>query len=171
MTTGNWGTRAGSFKWHGLLAGLLLLAGCDNQAIRELEEGVATEVDVRARFGEPENIWDAPGGVRILEFNRQPAGQKNYQITIGPDGRMSALRQVLTPQNFARVQPGMAMEQLRKMLGKPARRTPYPLRNETEWEWRWLQPPNSPMVFTVVLDNDQRVVRAGSSPDRSVEAN
>ena len=84
---------------------------------------------------------------------------------------MSALRQVLTPQNFAQVQPGMAMEQLRKMLGKPARRTPYPLKKETEWEWRWLQPPNSPMVFTVVLDNDQRVVRAGSSPDRSVEAN
>ena len=171
MTTGNWGTRAGPIAWRGLLAALLLLAGCDNQAIRELEEGVATEVDVRARFGEPENIWDAPGGGRILEFNRQPAGQKNYQITIGLDGRMSALRQVLTPQNFAQVQPGMAMEQLRKMLGKPARRTPYSLRKETEWEWRWLQPPNSPMVFTVVLNNDQRVVRAGSSPDRSVEAN
>jgi hypothetical protein len=64
----------------------------------------------------------------------------------------------------------MPMETLRKMLGKPARVAPYPLRNETEWEWRWMQPPNSPMVFTAVLDGNQYVVRSGSSPDRGVEA-
>lgn len=149
----------------------LWLAGCDNKAIRELEEGVATEADVRAKFGPPEAIWDAPGGGRTFEYNRQPAGQKNYMITIGSDGKMSALRQVLTPENFARVPVGMAMEDLRKMLGKPAKVTPYPLKNETEWEWRWVQPPNSPMVFTAVLNSDQRVLRSGSSPDRGTEAN
>ena len=125
---------------------------------------------MRARFGEPENVWDTPAG-RVLEYNRQPQGQKNYMITIGADGRMRALRQVLTPENFAKVNAGMGMEDLRRMLGKPARRTPYPLRNETEWEWRWMQPPSSPMVFIAVLDADQRVVRSGSSTDRSVEAN
>ncbi|RYF32610.1 MAG: outer membrane protein assembly factor BamE, partial [Comamonadaceae bacterium] len=133
------------------LAALLMLAACDNQAISQLEEGVSTETDVRARFGEPENVWDVPNG-RVLEFNRQPQGQKNYMITIGADGKMSALRQVLTPENFARVQPGMAMEDLRKLLGKPAKVTPYRLKNETEWDWRWVQPPNSPMVFTAVLN-------------------
>src|SRR5688572_27665865 len=101
-----------------LLAVVMGLAGCDPQRIDELEEGVSTEADVRARFGEPENIWDVPNG-RVLEYNRQPQGQKNYMITIGADGKMSALRQVLTPENFARVQPGMMMEDLRKMLGKP----------------------------------------------------
>jgi len=156
---------------RGVFFSLLLVAGCDNQAIRELEEGVATEADVKARFGPPEAIWDAADGAHVLEYNRQPAGQKNYQITIGADGKMSSLRQLLTPENFAKVQSGMAMEDLRKMLGKPAKRTPYALKNETEWEWHWLQPPNSPMVFTAVLNSDQRVVRSGSSPDRSVEAN
>lgn len=146
------------------------LAGCAPKRISELEEGVSTEADVRARFGEPENVWDSPAG-RVFEYNRQPQGQKNYMITIGPDGKMAALRQVLTPENFARVQPGMAMEDLRKLLGKPARRTPYPLKRQTEWEWRWVQPPNSPMVFTATLNDDQRVVSAGSSPDRSTEAN
>lgn len=153
----------------GWLAAVLSLAGCDPQRIAELEEGVATEADVRARFGQPENIWDAPEG-RVFEYNRQPQGQKNYMITIGPDGRMTALRQVLTPANFAKVKPGMAMEDLRKLLGKPARRTPYPLKKETAWEWRWVQPPNSPMVFTATLDDDQRVVGSGSSPDRGTEA-
>ncbi len=153
-----------------VLAAACWLAGCDPKRISELEEGVSTEADVRARFGEPENIWDSPAG-RVFEYNRQPQGQKNYMITIGPDGKMAALRQVLTPENFARVQPGMAMEDLRKLLGKPARRTPYPLKRQTEWEWRWVQPPNSPMVFTATLNDDQRVVSACSSPDRSTEAN
>jgi hypothetical protein len=154
----------------GLLGAVLSLLGCDPQRISELEEGVSTEADVRARFGEPENVWDTPAG-RVLEYNRQPQGQKNYMITIGADGRMRALRQVLTPENFAKVNAGMGMEDLRRLLGRPARRTPYPLRNETEWEWRWMQPPSSPMVFIAVLDADQRVVRSGSSTDRSVEAN
>ena len=33
------------------VVGLLALAGCDQQKISELEEGVSTEADVRARFG------------------------------------------------------------------------------------------------------------------------
>lgn len=147
------------------VAGLL---GCDPQRIEKLEEGVSTEADVRAQFGEPEAVWDAPGG-RVFEYNRQPAGQKNYMITIGADGKMSALRQVLTPENFARVQPGMAMEDLRKLLGRPAKVTPYALKRETEWEWRWVQPPNTDMVFIATLNDQQFVVRSGSTHDRSTE--
>jgi len=144
---------------------LLALAGCDQQAIKELEEGVATEADVRARFGEPEKIWDAPDGGRTFEYNRQPAGHRNYMITIGTDGKMSALRQVLTPQNFAKVQPGMMMEEVRKMLGKPARITPFELKGEVAYDWRYLESPNTHMVFTVFFDRDYRVLRTDSVVD------
>lgn len=154
----------------GLLGAVMSLLGCDQQRIDKLEEGVSTEADVRKVFGEPAAVWESPQG-RVFEYNRQPAGQKNYMITIGPDGKMAALRQVLTPENFAKVQPGMGAEALRKMLGQPAKRTPYPLKNEVEWDWRWVQPPNSPMVFSAVISADQlKVVRSGSSPDRSTEA-
>ena len=148
---------------------LLALIGCDNQRIAELEEGVATEADVRARFGAPETVWDEPDGSRVFEYNRQPAGQRNFQITVGPDGRMTALRQVLTPANFAKVQPGMAMEEVRKMLGKPARITPFELKGEVAYDWRYLEPPNTHMVFTVYFDRDYRVLRTGSvvDPDQS----
>ena len=44
---------------------------------------------------------------------------------------MSALRQVLAPQNFAQVLPGMSMETVRKMLGKPMKITPYALQQTT----------------------------------------
>jgi hypothetical protein len=146
-------------------AAALLLGACDRQRISELEEGVSTEMDVRERFGVPENIWEGPNGARILEYNRNPAGHQNYMITIGPDGRMSALRQVLTPANFARVQPGMMMEEVRRMLGKPARQDRYALKNEAAWSWRYLQAPNTSMLFTVWFDKDWRVARTETVPD------
>jgi hypothetical protein len=83
----------------------------------------------------------AAPGARTFEYNRQPQGQVNYMITIGADGKMSALRQVLTPQNFEKVLPGMRMEQVRKMLGKPMKVTPYALKQETHYDWRYLNPP------------------------------
>ena len=157
-----------------LLAGLLAiaaLAGCDPQRINELEEGVSTEADVRAKFGPPENIWDGPGGERVFEYNRQPSGHQNYMISIGPDGRMSALRQVLNPNSFAQVQPGMMMEDVRKLLGKPMRQTPYPLKSEVAWDWRYMEPPNTSMVFTVWFNPDYRVLRTSSARDAAAPEN
>jgi hypothetical protein len=156
--------------WAAALSALLL-AACDPQRIDALEEGVATEADVRRQFGEPEKIWDAPGGARTFEYSRQPSGHRNYLITIGTDGKMSALRQVLTPENFARVQPGMMMEDVRKMLGKPMKVTPYELKREVVYDWRYLKGANTSMVFSVVFDTDFRVLRTGSIPDPEAPEN
>jgi hypothetical protein len=150
---------------------LLALLGCDPQRIRELEEGVSTEADVRARFGNPENIWEAPGGERIFEYNRQPSGHENYMIGIGPDGRMTSLRQVLNPANFAKVHPGMVMADVRRLLGKPMKTIRYELKNETAWDWRYMQPPNTSMVFTVWFSPDERVLRTSSAPDPEAPEN
>jgi outer membrane protein assembly factor BamE (lipoprotein component of BamABCDE complex) len=152
-------------------AALFMLAGCDPQRISELEEGVSTEADVRERFGAPEAVWEAPGGGQVYEYNRQPAGDANYQITIGPDGKMAALRQVLTPQNFAQITPGMAVEEVRKRLGKPMKVTPYALKRETHYDWRYRDGPNQNdrKVFTVVVDGDLRVVSTQSARDPELD--
>ncbi len=150
--------------WGLALAGAAwLAAGCDEQRLRELEEGVSTEADVRAKFGQPENVWDEPGGARTFEYNRQPEGTQNYMITIGADGKMSALRQVLAPHNFAKIVPGMPMETVRRMLGKPMKTMTFALKKETAWDWRYTEPPNSPMIFTVYFDSDMHVLRSGSA--------
>jgi hypothetical protein len=150
----------------GILASLLALVGCDQQRIQELEEGVASEADVRAKFGEPEKIWDGEAGARIFEYNRQPAGHRNYMITIGTDGKMSALRQVLTPENFAKVQPGMMMEEVRKMLGKPMKIVPYELKKETYYNWRYLADQNNTsMIFSAVMDSNLKVIRTETMLD------
>lgn len=145
-------------------AGLLLVA-CDPQAISELEEGVSTEADVLQRFGQPERVWPEANGARTYEYNRQPAGVRNYMITIGADGKMTALRQVLTPENFRRVLPGMGVEQVRRMLGKPAKQVPYRLQNEVVWTWKFLEPPSETKGFNVVFGPDYRVLRTEIGPD------
>ena len=149
----------------GLLGSALWLAACGPQAIKELEEGVATEADVVQRFGQPERVWPEAGGAKTFEYNRQPEGLRNYMITIGPDGRMSGLRQVLTPDNFRRVQPGMGVEDVRRMLGKPAKQVPYQLQNQIVWTWKFLEPPNETRGFNVVFSPDYRVIRTEVGPD------
>ena len=139
--------------------GALALVGCDEQKIKELEEGLSTEFDVRAQFGEPERVWSEEDGSRTFEYNRQPAGAKNYMITIGTDGKMSALRQVLAPQVFAKIVPGMEEEAVRRMLGKPAKMMTYKLKQETDWDWNYIDPPTREMQFTVTFGPDGRVLR------------
>jgi SmpA / OmlA family len=143
------------------------LIGCDQKRMDELEETVSTEGDVRLKFGEPENIWEGPDGAKVLEYNRQPEGDQNFMITIGTDGKMAALRQVLTPANFATITPGMAMEDVRKLLGKPMKLTPYELKREIHYDWRYRDGPNATdrKIFTVVFDPDFRVINTESRPD------
>jgi len=148
--------------WGLAFAGLL--AGCDPQRISELEEGVATEADVRAKFGEPVAIYNEENGGRTFEYPRQPAGQVNYMITVGPDGKMSALRQVLKPANFAKVEPGWDKAQVRRLLGLPAKTMRFELKNEEVWDWRYADG-HEGKLFSVTFDRDGRVTSTAVTPD------
>jgi hypothetical protein len=156
-----------------VVAAAFFTIACDNQRIAELEEGVASEGDVKMKFGEPEKVWDGDNGARIFEYNRQPAGAKNYMITIGPDGRMSALRQVLAPHVFAKIVPGMPVETVRRTLGKPMKVTPFELKKVWHYDWRYMDGPNTSdaKIFTVVFDNDLRVISTGSVTDPALAPN
>jgi len=151
----------------------LCLTACDSQRISELEEGVATEGDVKMKFGEPEKVWEGENGARIFEYNRQPAGATNYMITIGPDGKMTALRQVLAPHVFAKIEPGMPMETVRKMLGKPMKITPFELKKVWHYDWRYMDGPNTSdaKIFTVVFNSDLKVLSTGSVADPALSPN
>ena len=153
----------GLARWAPLLLAALLLA-CDPQRISELEDGVATEADVRARFGEPAAVYGEENGARTFEDPRQPAGQVNYMITIGADGKMSALRQVLKPANFAKVLPGLDKAQVRRLLGKPARTQSYALKQEEVWDWRFADGQEN-KVFSATFDLDGKVVSSATALD------
>jgi len=119
---------------------------------------------VRAKFGEPAAVYNAENGSRTFEYPRQPEGQTNYMITIGPDGKMSALRQVLKAETFAEVTPGLDKAQVRRLLGRPATSQSYPLKDEEVWDWRFLDGHEN-KVFSVTFDRDGRVVSSATLLD------
>ena len=150
---------------HGLLAlclaAALSLSACDR--VEKLEEGLATEEQVRKEFGEPVTVTIDADGSRTFEYPRQPEGWTNYRIKFGPDGKMSSLRQLLNDDNFARIQPGMTQAEVRERLGRPAAMQKYALKNEEVWEWRY-KPLQEPRLFSVTFD-DQGRVRATATGD------
>ena len=147
-----------------MLLVLTSLLACDTKRIEELEEGVATEADVRARFGEPAAVYPEEGGARTLEYPRQPEGQRNYMITIGSDGKMSALRQVLKADSFAKVKPGLDKAQVRRLLGLPGKTQVFTLKQEEAWDWRF-QDSAQNKLFSVVFDTNGLVTSSAVTVD------
>jgi outer membrane protein assembly factor BamE (lipoprotein component of BamABCDE complex) len=147
------------------LASLLALVGCDPQKIAKLEEGVATEADVRKQFGEPHATYSEADGSRTFEYSRQPEGQVAYMITIGADGKMSALRQVLKDSEFAKIKPGMDKSEVRRLLGKPAKTAKFDLKpDEEHWDWRWLDNQQN-KLFSVTFNRDGKVMASAVGDD------
>lgn len=142
-----------------------LLTGCDVKKIEELEEGVATEADVRAKFGEPAATYLEDNGAKTYEYPRQPEGHRNYMITIGPDGKMSALKQVLKADTFAKVQAGLDKAQVRRLLGRPAKTQIFALKPDEEiWDWRYLEGQQA-KVFSATFDKDGFVTKTAAIND------
>ena len=151
-------------RWFVAFMVTLALAGCDVQRIAELEVGVTTEAEVRARWGEPAAVYAEPDGSKSLEYPRQPAGQINFMVVIGRDGKVATLRQVLTPANFAKVEPGWEKTQVRRLLGLPAKTQRYELKREEVWDWRFSDDAEN-KLFSVTFDTDGRVTATGTTAD------
>ena len=154
------------FRWLAALAIAVaaVLAGCDAQKIAELEVGVTTEADVRAKWGEPAAVYTEEDGSRVLEYPRQPAGQVNFMLAIGKDGKLTAMRQVLKAANFAKVEPGWDKAQVRRLLGRAAKTQTYALKQEEVWDWRFADGAQS-KVFSISFDMNGRVVSTSTTLD------
>jgi hypothetical protein len=148
-----------------LVSVAVLLAGCDAQRIEKLEEGLATEADVREQFGEPVQIVEKADGSKLLAYPRQPEGFTNYEIVIGADGKMASLRQLLTPANMARVQPGQSQDAVRRLLGPQAKTQRYAMKpDQTVWRWHFLDG-QAKKDFEATFDRDGRVLSTAISDD------
>lgn len=147
------------------------LFGCDFLAERELEAGKSTIEDVRQKMGRPDMIWEEKDGSQTLEFARGPEGSVTYMVRIGPDGRFLAMSNVLVPAMFARIQAGMSVDDVRRLIGKPGEKTVFKLKNEEVWSWRYASPQPATRMFNVHFDMDGRVKSTSESPDpRTVNA-
>ena len=143
------------------LAGLLLVTGCDQQNAEKLVEDVSTEADVKRLYGEPRKVTVAADGGRTLDYPRQPEGYTNYVMVIGADGKLKSLRQLLNPDNFAKVQPGMNREEVVAILGPFARERRFDLQKQFQIQWRY-RDTHDIKFFGVTFDQGGRVVSTES---------
>lgn len=152
--------------------GLLMLAACDQQGrpqeefgLEKLAKGVSTESDVRMVMGQPGTVWDTEDGARSLEYPKGPDGHRTWFFDIGKDGKLKDYRQVLTQEYFEKIKPGMSMDAVRRILGKPRKAVQFKLKNEEVWDWLYLERPGVTRLFHVHFDLGTNVVTRTSSSD------
>ena len=158
------------------LACALALGACDRNGnpIQEfgfdkLAKGVSTESDVRGVMGQPDTVWEQEDGARTLEYPKGPAGARTWMFDIDRDGKLRDYRQVLSEATFGAIRPGMSKDEVRRMLGRPKSVAEYRLKNEEVWDWRYLDPTNTPRFFNVHFDKATgRVTQTSSSPDPAI---
>ncbi|WP_151446103.1 outer membrane protein assembly factor BamE [Lacisediminimonas profundi] len=155
----------------------IMALGCDQQGrlveeagLEKLARGVSSEGDVRTAMGRPDTVWEEESGERVLEYPKGPNGVRTWMFDIGKDGKLKDWRQVLTEDNFKRITPGMSMDQVRRMLGRPRSTMQFRLKNEEVWDWLYQEGPGSRRLFNVHFDIGTRVVtRVSTSEDPDVK--
>lgn len=113
-----------------------VLPACDDINLQKLEPGVFTVADIRARMGEPTAEYRNDDGSYVWEYNRQPAGIECHMLSIGADGVLQKIEQVLAEATYARVREGMSKEDILRLLGRPGSRTVFARMDEEVWDWR-----------------------------------
>lgn len=152
-------------KLCGLLA-VLGLTGCnDYLAERELKPGISTAAEVRDRLGAPTMEWRNDDGSVTWEFARTPEGLRNYMVTIGKDNIMQSMQQVITQENFARIQAGMSHDQVRRILGKPGRIMQLHIKQQEVWDWMYVDETRHEMHFNVHFGPDGNVAETSKSDE------
>jgi len=143
------------------------LTACASLVPRPPQPG-QTEADAVAGLGQPTGRYALPDGVQRVEFARGPYGRVTWMVDLDAGGRVLRAEQVLTPQHFARVRPGMPRDELLRLLGRPADRQGEWMDRET-WSWRYET--YECMWVRVTLDANGRV-RGGASylPDPRCDA-
>ncbi len=135
-----------------------LLAGCASYSGMGLKPGVATEAEVRATMGRPAFEFTREDGGRTLAYPRGPLGTQTYMADLGRDGRLLAVRPVLSDDTFWRIQPGMTREDILHLLGPPGDTMAFSLSDTDSWEYRYMDTWGYLAIFSVTFNRDGVVV-------------
>jgi hypothetical protein len=111
------------------------------------------EADVRAYFGAPAGERGAPDGGKILDFSRAPMGHENWRVTLGKDGTVRSMRNLLSEDNFSAVKAGMTKAEVMEQLGRHGETSGFPNLGEEVLSWRFWGGQAQPMFFNAHFDN------------------
>ena len=139
-----------------LALALLLVAAC---AFSTLRPGMSRE-EVVAHHGKPSRVVPLPAWTR-LQYSAQPAGQSALMVDLDPEGRVLAVRQMMTLAELSRIQPlQWTREDVEREFGRPAS-----IDRVGSWPgdimtYRWRDGLQE-MYFWVYLDGHSVVQRTG----------
>ncbi|MGJ7914258.1 hypothetical protein ACI48D_02100 [Massilia sp. LXY-6] len=120
-----------------ILALALALSACAPLVRRTPAVGTPL-AEVTARLGQPNAVYPAPDGGQVLEYRGQPMGQFQHMARIGPDGRLLSYDQVLTSENFARVEIGRwNKDDVLRHFGRPAEVSRERVDGDEVWSYRY----------------------------------
>jgi hypothetical protein len=147
------------------------VVGCASYDGRSLKPGQSTLQDVRATMGEPAMQWTDPDHSTQLSYPRGPAGYHSYMVYLSPAGRLERIQDVMDPDSFYRISPGMTEEQVLRILGPsvPQWTSYFAARRELVWEWRYCNDSSHRARFDVLFDADSHKVRTSFGNDELCE--
>jgi hypothetical protein len=146
-----------SFKTLLLALPLLWLGGCSVFPISSVKPGMSRE-QVVSTMGPPGAVVDLRPGTR-LQYSGQPSGQFAFMVDLDAAGRVGSVRQVLTEQDFGRIEPGKWTEaDVLREFGRPALIERVASWNGDILTYRWFGMQD--MFYWVYLDGSRVVQKA-----------
>jgi hypothetical protein len=113
----------------------LLLSACAVMAPPLAQPG-QSEAQMLATMGTPTGRYPMAGGAQRVEYATGPFGRFTWMVDLDAAGRVSAVQQVLTRQNFAQVRHNMSRDEVLRLLGRPADKAGEYMNRQT-WSWRF----------------------------------
>jgi Small protein A (tmRNA-binding) len=135
----------------------LALGGCAIDGAN-LQPGVSTADDAMRSMGRPAMEFSNPDGSRELAYPRGPLGLQTFMVDVGGDGRVLAVRQVLSDDVFNRIRPGMTQDEVLRLIGPPGDYMEFPRMQQVSWEWRYQDTWRYTAIFSVNFDVNRVVV-------------
>jgi hypothetical protein len=144
-----------------LLLMLLTLAGCT--ALPPKQEDMGTTISAFThKYGPPTDVTETSSGKRLV-YRTGPYGEETYFVDVEPTGRITAWQQVLTEDNFKKIQPNMPAQAVIDLLG-PCSETRSLARNRgSVCSYRYRSP--FCQWFSIELTAEGLVRSAGYLPD------
>ena len=154
-----------TLKTAATLALILSLGACAPMIRRTPAVG-APLAEVTAKLGKPDAVYPDPAGGQVLEYRGQPMGQFQHMARIGADGRLISYEQVLTSENFARIEVGRwNRDDVLRNFGRPAEVVRSRLEEGEIWSYRYKEKGVWNSVMNVDLNARGTVLRVYNSPD------
>ena len=122
--------------------------------------------DARQTFGGVAGEYRLADGGTRLEFRQGSYGKQTYMLDFDSSGRLVSSQQVLTPETFATITPGLTPEQVLMRIGHPAFVFPVGYQQLQVWNYRFGGLEGDCVVFQVSISNATHTVTdAGPNTD------